>query len=130
MDIITSSGKYPERASSPELTQDVINNIDSLLSKLNPFLAELGLKSVKVSSGFRPSNVNASLPNSAKKSLHMIGRACDFEDADGSLDALVEANDATKKKYNLWQENPASTIGWCHIDDRPRPAREKNTFNP
>lgn len=129
-DLITASGKYPERLRSGELTQDVLDNLNKLLDTVNPFLAEIGLKIAKVSSGFRPSEVNSALPNSAKKSLHMIGKAVDLEDADGSLDALIESRDDLKKKYGLWQESPASTKGWSHIDIGTRSAREKNTFLP
>lgn len=129
-DLITSSNKYPERAKSKELTQDVLENLKLLLAYVNPFLADLGLKSVKVSSGFRPSDVNSNLPNSAKRSLHMLGKAVDLEDTDGTLDALIESRDDLKKRYGLWQESPASTSGWSHIDIGIRSAREKNTFLP
>lgn len=129
-DLITASGKYPDRLNSSELTQDVIENLKLLLAHVNPFLAELGLKSVKVSSGFRPSAVNSKLPNAAKRSLHMIGKAVDLEDADGSLDALIESRDDLKKRYGLWQESPTATKGWSHIDIGIRSAREKNTFLP
>lgn len=130
LDVLTSSGKYPERATHPEATQDVKNNIEDLLSKLNPFLSELGLTKPAISSGFRPSTINEGLPNSAKKSLHMIGCACDLVDIDGKIDALVTSRDDLKKKYGLWQEDPASTKSWCHLDNHDRGARAKNTFLP
>jgi Peptidase M15 len=130
VDYLTASGKYPDREHHKEVTPTVINNAILLLAKVNPFLAELGIKSVIVSSGFRPSTVNASLPNSAKKSLHMIGSAIDIVDPDGSLDALLERNDVLKKKYGLWQEDPNATKGWAHLDNKPRGMRPKNTFIP
>jgi uncharacterized protein YcbK (DUF882 family) len=129
-DYLSASGKYPERIHHKEATAEVIANAKTLLDKVNNFLKELGIQSVEVSSGFRPSDVNSSLPNSAKKSLHMIGSAIDLADADGSLDSLVNANDALLKKYGLWQESPQSTRGWCHLDCKNRGDRPKNQFIP
>ena len=128
-DILTSSGKYPDRKTHPEVTTEVIKNIETLLSKLNPLLQELSLKPT-VSSGFRPSDVNAAIPNAAKRSLHMQGLAVDLADADGKIDALIESRDDLKKKYGLWQESPVHTHGWCHLDCRDRGSRDKNTFIP
>lgn len=129
-DILTSSNKYPDRAKSPEVTPEVLNNIEKLLSKLNPFLEELGLTSVKVSSGFRTSAVNSATKGAAAKSNHMIGLACDLEDPHGDLDALVGMNDTLLKKYGLWQENPDSTPQWLHLDAHDRGNRSKNVFKP
>lgn len=129
-DILTSSGKYPDRESHPECTEEVKNNAKKLIDILNPFLEELGIKNPVVSSGFRTSDANAALANSAKKSLHMQGLACDLSDIKGTIDKLVESRDDLKKKYGIWQESPASTNGWCHLDIKSRGKRDKNTFNP
>ena len=129
-DILTSSGKYPDRAKSPEVTKELLNNIELLLSKVNPFLAELGLTSVKVSSGFRTSAVNAATKGAAAKSNHMLGLAVDIEDLHGDLDALVGMNDVLLKKYGLWQEDSASTPSWLHLDIKDRGKRPKNVFKP
>lgn len=129
-DYLTASGKYPDREHHPELTNELKANAIKLLDKVNAFLTELGIASVTVSSGFRPSAVNASTPGSAKVSLHMSCRAIDISDPDGKLDALIESRDDLKKKYGLWQEDKASTKGWAHLDDRDRGKRAKNTFIP
>lgn len=129
-DYITASGKYPDRAKSPELTDEVRKNATVLLELVNSLLADLGVESVKVSSGFRPSDVNSKVPGAAKKSLHMTGMAIDLEDADGALDALITKNPDILDKYGLWLENPASTNGWSHLDNGIRPARKVRIFHP
>jgi len=129
-DLLTSSGKYPDRAKSPELTPEVLNNAKILLDKVNKFLEEIGMTNVKVSSGFRPASVNAATPGAAKKSNHMVCKAVDLEDPDGDLDAIVGMNDVGLKKYGLFQEDPSSTPKWCHLDDAVRSPRPKNVFKP
>lgn len=112
---ITASGKYPERLQSEELTQELKDNAIQLLNKVNQFLEEVGVKEATVSSGFRPSNVNAALPNSAKKSNHMICKAVDIYDPDGKLDELFMANIETMEKYGIFLESPKSTPSWAHL---------------
>lgn len=129
-DYITASGKYLDRLKSAELTPEVIDNAKKLLEKVNAFLAELGVTSVKVSSGFRPSAVNSGIPNAAKRSLHMSGLAIDLEDADESLDTLGRKNNALKRKYGIWQEHPDHTKKWCHYDIKNRGDRSENIFTP
>lgn len=129
-DFLTASGKYPEREHHPEVTPEVLANAHTLLEKVNNFLNELEITSVVVSSGFRPSEVNANIGNAAKKSLHMTGRAIDLVDPKGELDKLVSSRDDLKKKYDLWQEDPGHTVTWCHLDDKNRGERDNNTFIP
>ena len=129
-DYITASGRYPERMKSPELTPEVITNATKLLEKINAFLKELGIGKVTVSSGFRPSAVNAAIPNAAKASLHTQGLAIDISDPDQKLDALIDSRDDLKKKYGIWQEDPSATPNWTHLDLKARGKRAKNTFKP
>ena len=53
-DAITSSGSYPDRETHPELTPDVISNLEVLLIHVNALLDGLKISKVKISSGFRP----------------------------------------------------------------------------
>jgi hypothetical protein len=129
-DWITSSGSHPERASDSELTDEVMANAQRLLDAVNPFLDELGITPPPVSSGFRPSTVNAALPNSAKRSLHMTGLAIDLRDKNNELDRIVVANSALLTKYGLWLESPASTPGWTHLDLGTRSDRPVRIFQP
>lgn len=124
-DYLTASGKYPERENHKEATQEVKDSALKLIPKVEALLAELGIKEVKVSSGFRPSEVNAGIAGAAKKSLHMTGNAIDLEDPEGKLDKLIMEHPELLKKHGLWLEHPDSTKGWCHLDqsisrsDRP-----------
>lgn len=127
---LTADGKYPEREKHKEVTPELIKNAEMLLDKVNKLLTDLGIQTVRVSSGFRPSEVNAKIANAAKKSLHMTGQAIDIQDPDGSLDELLDDSDVLLKRYGLWQESPAATKGWCHLDMKNRGTRKKNQFIP
>ncbi len=114
---IDSSGKYPERAKSFELNAGVIRNAKSLLIRVNALLQRLKINGAVVSSGFRPSDVNKALPNSAKRSAHMSGEAIDLEDKDGDLDALITVE--LLKEFDLYREDSNYTKGWTHLQSRP-----------
>lgn len=115
-DLLTSSGKYPKRATHVECTDAVKANGEALLEKVNAFLTELGITSATVSSGFRPSEVNNAISTAAKKSLHMSGKAIDLlDDATGTLATLVYNNQELLKKHTLALENPGWTVGWVHL---------------
>jgi hypothetical protein len=94
-------------------------------------LAELNWKGeIKISSGFRPSNVNAQIKNAAKKSLHMTGLAVDIED-NGELAKTIMSKPELLAKYKLWLEYPDFTNGWCHLDlSVSRADRAVRVFNP
>jgi len=129
-DWITSSGKYPDRAKSLELTSQVKDNAQLLLDSVNDLLKSLNidLSKIRVSSGFRPSNVNSKIPNAAKKSLHMTGLAIDIEDNDNSLDKAIQDKPELLKTYQLWLESPEATPKWTHLDKGTRTDREKRIF--
>lgn len=129
-DYLSSSGKYPERVKSSELTPELLKNAANLLERVNALLVELNISNAKVSSGFRPSSVNGAIKNAAKASLHMSCRAIDLADADGALDTLIGSRDDLLKKHGLWQEHPDATIGWSHIDNKDRGKRARNRFVP
>lgn len=130
LDILTSSGKYPDRAKHPEATKEVLDNIERLLIAVCSLFASLPVALPKVSSGFRTTEVNANLANSAKKSLHMKGLAVDLEDKDGSLGKLIKNNPQLLKDNNLWLEDLASTKGWVHLDLGLRSDRPSRVFLP
>lgn len=135
-DYITSSGAYPERERSPELTGVVRANSVVLLDKVNKLLDELNYQGPrKLSSGFRPSAVNAATPGSAKKSLHLQGKALDIiDDKEQTLAKLCAAHPELLRKYGLFLENPNNTKGkystWVHLDFGTRADRPSRIFNP
>lgn len=128
-DWITSSGKYPGRAKSPELTGEVLANAKKLVSAVNKLLAELGVESVTVSSGYRPSGANAAA-SGARWSGHRLGQAIDLEDVDSELKTLAAANPATLRRLGLFLEDPRYTPSWCHLDIKERKDRPSRTFIP
>lgn len=134
-DLITSSGKYPERAQSSELTQELKENGVKLLIKINQFLKELGITKATTSSGFRTSAANAATANAAKKSLHQKCLAIDIlDDKDQSLGKLILSKPELLEKYGLWIEDLNSTKGqntnWVHLDMGSRTPRKIRSFIP
>lgn len=133
-DWLTTSGLHPER--EKEATDEIKANAEALLTKVNPFLDELGWDgSKKLSSGFRPSEVNAATPHAAKHSGHESGHALDvLDDKQQSLCKLVMSRPDLLKKHGLMMEDIHSTKGkftnWCHLDDVDRPDRPSRTFLP
>ena len=69
-----------EKTYPSELTQEIINNINELLDKVNSLLFELKIEKTSISSGWRPAAINATTKGSSKKSLHMTGKAVDILD--------------------------------------------------
>lgn len=128
-DWITSSNKYPDRAKSSELTDDVKKNAQKLIDAVNGLLTELNFSAPKVSSGFRPSSVNAGV-GGAKKSYHMTGLAVDIVDQDGKLDEAIKNKSELLEKYHLWLESPDKTPGWSHLDMGIRTNRKIRIFLP
>lgn len=93
-------------------------NLAALLVALNKFRAAYGHPMV-VSSGYRPGKYNEAaggVPNST----HLVCMACDFRDADGSLDKFCQENIPLLEQCGLYLEHPDHTPGWCHLDIRPR----------
>lgn len=122
---------------SDQYTDEIKTNAEKFLIKLNAFLYELGIiNTVSISSGWRPAAINAALPNSAKRSLHMQGLACDIKDNEyQDLGKLVSSRPDLLKKYDLFVEDLGSTMGkntnWCHIDMSPtRSDRPSRSFKP
>ena len=113
---ITASGKYKDRLESNELTKEVKDNAVRLLNRVNQLLKELGYSKANVSSGFRPSSVNAKTKGAAKKSLHMLGKAIDIADPNHELYKKVEQKPELLKKYGLWMEHKEDAPTWCHFD--------------
>jgi hypothetical protein len=108
---LTSSGKYPKRAESLELTPEILKNATQLCKDVSNCLRELGIQMVQVSSGFRPTGVNAKA-GGAKASGHLRGLAIDLSDPNGEIDAVLIKNPQILKKHGLMIENPKVTIGW------------------
>lgn len=129
-DLMTSSGKYTDRMNDPTCTQEIKDNGVMLINKVNQLLEELGITEVTISSGFRTPEANAALSNSAKKSLHMSGRAVDLSDPNHEIANKILTQPELLKKYSLWLESIESTPGWTHLDNGDRTDRPLRMFKP
>lgn len=134
---LTSSGKYPDRLTSKELTAELLSNASELLSKVRLMLTEIGYQApLEVSSGFRPSTVNKAIATASKTSLHQTCLAIDLmDDRQQSLGKLLASKPAMLKKYGLFIEDLDSTKGkltnWVHLDASPtRTDRPTRMFKP
>lgn len=132
---LTASGSYPDRASSKELTPELLTNAKALIMAVNNLLKDLNISSVRVSSGFRPSAVNGQIANAAKKSLHQQCLAVDILDSkDQTIAKLIESKPELLKKHGLWMEHKDSTKGqytnWVHLDLGKRVDRPVRIFKP
>lgn len=132
-DILTSSGKYPERAIGA--TVGLCAELRILAERINRVLDAIGYTGpVKVSSGYRPKAANAAA-GGAPMSAHMTGSACDFETQAIGLAIRAHPKGAEAlRKEGLFMEALESTkgngIGWVHIDKRERPDRPNREFKP
>lgn len=108
--LLTSDGKYPERAKFADAT--IKANLTLLCGRVNALLAELGVSTVEISSGYRDPSVIVGVLHSA----HKVGMAVDIVDHNHAL-----SRRCTKKlllKYQLRRENDDYTATWCHLDTR------------
>ena len=133
--LLTADGKYPDREKHSELTEQHKKNGEDLLLRVNALLADLGISSVQISSGFRPAIVNAATAGSAKKSAHMICKAIDLlDDKNQTICKKIQAKPELLKTHGLWMEDPAHTIGkntnWTHLDTVDRKDRPVRIFKP
>lgn len=134
-DYLTSSGKYPDRAKSAELTPELLKNAQDYVDSMNGLCAELGVTAPPFSSGFRPLAVNAATPGAAKASYHSKCMAGDYEDdANQTFGKLLASRPDLLRKYGLFLEDLASTKGkytnWAHTDKGKRTDRPSRTFKP
>ena len=131
-DILTSSGRYPERLDSQELTEIVKANAEELKTRVNKALEYVGVLEADVSSGFRPSSVNSKVPNAATKSAHMSGEALDLVDDDKQTLCKLFTREVLEK-FDLYLENSDYTKGknsnWCHLQIR-KTKSGKRIFTP
>ena len=110
------------------LTFELLENAIDTVEKVNKLLDAFGSQR-KVTSGYRPASVNAAIPNAAKKSNHMLCKACDLEDVDGKLDKWCMDNLHVLTEIGLWLEHPSATKTWCHIQTVP-PKSGNRVFYP
>lgn len=112
------------------MTPQIEHNAEITVQLANALLAKFG-QWRKVNSGWRPPAVNAGTPGAAPNSKHTTGQAIDLADPDGDLDEwlLSATGQAAMVEIGLWQEHPAATKGWAHVQTVP-PRSGNRTFYP
>jgi len=129
------TGRDRRKDYSKDFLPEYEQNAQILLNKVNAFLNELGIKDVRVSSGWRPPSINNGLQNAAKKSAHMIGKAVDLLDNSNQDNGkLIASKPDLLRKYGLFLEDLGSTKGqftnWTHLDYLDRADRPSRIFLP
>lgn len=129
-DLLTSSGKYPDRAALAS-TAD-LDNAHYLVEAVNLLFKQIAYRGrAVISSGFRPAAVNAATPGAAKRSLHMKCMAVDFEGQE--LGQAIRAHHdgaAELRRGRLFMESLESTPTWTHVDSGQRADRPNREFKP
>lgn len=97
-----------------EMTSQIATLAQITISRANDLLDAFG-EARQVTSGWRPPEVNAATPGAAQFSRHMTGQAVDLADPEGDLDDWCMKHSEILENIGLWQEHPASTKGWCHV---------------
>lgn len=113
-----------------ELTPAIEMDATETVRRVNLLLAAMAADGVTpgvdlatktaVASGWRPALVNASTPNAAKASKHMLGQACDIRDTpDRELCRWALAHQEVLMELSLWCERPQWTPTWLHCQILP-----------
>lgn len=110
------------------LNIEQLDNLNKLLIAVNKLRTYYG-KSMIVSSGYRPAEINAKIKGAAKKSNHMICAAIDFKDTDRSIAKFCNDNLNILEDCGLWMEDSDSTPTWVHVQIYP-PKSGKRVFKP
>ena len=110
------------------LTDDMEQNLQLLLTAVNKLRTDYGIP-MYVSSGYRPAAINATVPNAATHSWHMVCAAVDFADVDRKISNWCLANLDKLAEYGLWMEDAGSTPTWTHLQVYP-PKSGNRVFIP
>lgn len=117
-----------DRTHAHELTAALRANAALTVERANRLLARAGLAGV-VTSGWRPSAINAAVPNASPRSKHLSCQAIDLDDTDDALDDWCLSHLPALAEIGLWLEHPDATPGWCHLQIVP-PRSGRRVFMP
>lgn len=123
---VTESEYLMGRDKQAPLDVTMRKNMEKLLIACN-LIRDLYGKPMTVSSGYRPTSVNAATPGSAKASAHLTCEACDFEDKDRKLIQWLLRNMDILERAGLYMESPINTPTWVHVQTRA-PRSGKRVF--
>ena len=95
------------------------------MPEINPITGSQVSGSKGGDGGFRlPTSTTGS-----SRSAHKLGMAIDLYDRGEHLDKWLDAKPDALIKYDLYREEPASTVNWLHLSTR-KPLSGKRTFKP
>jgi len=97
------------------LTPELETNLSNLLTAVNKLRTLYG-KPMIVNSGYRPGHYNTDA-GGAPNSSHEVCEAIDIRDEDNEVKKWITVD--ILEQCGLYQEDPASTISWCHVQIRP-----------
>ena len=112
-----------------ELTEEIRQAAAVTVERVNALLEIAKRPNARVRSGWRPAEINASIPGAALHSKHMTGEACDIADPGGELGRWVLDNEQALVDVGLWCEAPSHTPTWVHFQTKP-PKSGKRFFIP
>lgn len=112
-----------------EMTSEIEDNAEGLLSRVNDLLAAMGMPDRAVRSGWRPQEVNDATANAAANSRHMTGEAVDLDDPDRSLARAIMLEVDVLTHFNLYMEDSRWTPTWVHLQSVP-PHSGRRVFVP
>jgi len=116
-----------EKVFLPLFTQEVQRNASLVVEAANRLLSAFG-ESRRVTSGWRPPEVNAATPHASAHSNHMTAQAVDLEDKDRRLAHFCNYTDVLDE-LGIWIEETAYTPTWVHVQIVP-PCSGKRRFIP
>lgn len=111
-----------------ELTDEMQTDAQITVDKANQLLVQFG-EDREITSGWRPIEVNRLVAGAALYSNHTRCLAVDIYDPHGDLDEWCLGHPEVLEEIGLWQEHPASTKGWCHVQIIP-PKSGNRVFYP
>lgn len=121
--------KYPP-------TPEMVMNYNELVPKINQLLECFYIDNPEASrrpcnSGYRPSQINATVPGAAKKSSHMVCAAIDLGDNDELFGKWCMNNFEKVKELGLYMESLDTTHAkpskWVHLQIKKT---NSNPFHP
>jgi hypothetical protein len=116
------------RAELKDLPQDIQDNLNDLLPRLNVIRTAYG-KPLTVNSGLRRQSDNDATANAAKSSSHLVGMAVDLKDTTNEFWTWCVANLELIQAQGLYLEDRRWTPTWVHLSTRP-PGSGKRIFVP
>lgn len=129
-DILTSSGKFPDRPKKWPPNAFQVGNAGELAARLNRLQTSFG-KQLKLSSGYRPKAINDQWlkKGGSPDSWHLDAAAADIEDPKGILAKWVHDEEGLVAHFGLWMEKTnrdnGKPRGWVHFQIYPPASGER-----